>query len=136
MISPMRPLITLLAVLAFTVAAQAQSLLGQTFHPNGRLQSTRFTDGAVERFITYFPNGRVQAMGSYRDGRRDGVWKQFDEQGTLVAEARFVSGQRTGTWEFRDANNALIGRLHYSNGHLSAGEQFDGQGELVAQRAY
>lgn len=132
----MKSLITLLAALSLTIAAHAQSLVGQTFHPNGRLQSTRFTDGAVERFITYYPNGRVQAMGSYRDGRRDGVWKQFDESGAVLAEARFANGKREGTWEFRDGNNALLGRLHYSEGRLNTGEQFSGQGELVAQRAY
>jgi len=132
----MKPLIALLFVLPLTFAVQAQSLMGQTFHPNGKLQSTRFNDGAVERFIAYYPSGRVQAMGCYRDGRRDGVWKQFAENGAVLAEAHFLNGQRTGTWEFRDNANGLMGRLYYNEGQLSAGEQFSAEGELVAQRSY
>ncbi|MFT3886011.1 MAG: hypothetical protein QM724_11435 [Flavobacteriales bacterium] len=131
----MKTLTTLLAGLSLTVAVHAQSLVDQTFYANGRIQSTRFSDGRVERFITYYADGRVQAMGGYRDGRRDGVWRQFDERGTVLAEARFANGKRTGTWEFRDADNALKGRLHYNEGRLSAGEQY-ADGALIAQRGY
>lgn len=132
----MKTLVTLCLVFLAAAGAQAQELLGQTFYGNGRLQSTRFSDGEVERFITYYPNGRIQAMGMFRDGRRDGVWKQFAESGAVLAEARFTAGHRTGVWEFRNEANALKGRLIYSEGRLTSGEQFDPQGEPIAQRTY
>lgn len=131
----MKPLI-LSTLFLLATGAQAQELLGQTYYDNGRLQSTRFTDGATEHFITYYPNGRIQASGAFRDGRRDGVWKQFAENGAVVAEASFRSGHRTGVWQFRDSANGLKGRLTYADGRLASGEQFDPQGELIAQRTY
>lgn len=130
-----KPIILLFALL-LTGAVEAQELLGQTYYANGRLQSTRYSDGAVEHFILYHPNGRVQATGMFRDGRRDGVWRQFAENGTVVAEARFKAGHRTGVWEFRDDANGLKGRLVYTDGRLASGEQFDPTGELIAQRTY
>ena len=107
----------------------------QHFYSNGRLESTRFNDGALDRFITYYESGRVKEMGAFLNGRRHGVWKQFDENGTVMAEACFSKGHRVGTWEFRDGTNALRGRLSYSDGRLMQGEQYDA-GALVAQRTY
>jgi len=107
----------------------------QQFYPNGRLESTRFNDGSLDHFITYYESGRIKEMGAFLNGRRDGVWKQFDENGTVMAEASFSKGHRVGTWEFRDGTNALRGRLSYSDGRLMQGEQYDA-GALVAQRTY
>jgi antitoxin component YwqK of YwqJK toxin-antitoxin module len=132
----MKSAILLCFALGLGFAAQAQTLVGQTFHANGRLQSTRYTEGPVERFVCYYADGHVQAMGTYRAGKRDGVWKQFAPDGTVLAQAHFTQGKRDGVWEFRDADNTMKGRLRYAGGRLASGEQFDPQGELVAQRTY
>lgn len=132
----MKALFTVLAVLFLVTAGRAQGLLGQTFHANGRLESTRFTDGAVERFITYYEDGRVRAMGSYHNGRRHGVWREFDESGVLLAEARFVDGRRQGTWEFRDHANAVVGHLQYEDGLLAQGEVIDPATGSISRRHY
>ena len=120
----------------FFCAAQGQGIIAQEFHQNGKLKSTRFNDGVAERFMTYYETGRVKEIGAFRDGRRDGVWKQFDENGAVLAKAEFVKGQRQGTWEFRDPANRLRVRLSYEQGSLSRGEQYGDGGELVAQRTY
>lgn len=131
----MKTFAALCAAFLLATSAQAQEVLAQTFYENGRLQSTRFSDGALERFITYYPSGRIQASGTYRDGRREGVWKQFAENGAVLAEASFRAGHRTGVWQFRDGTNVLRGRLTYADGRLAAGEQYEA-GELVARRSY
>ena len=135
MMNAMKQSITLLC-LAIACAGHAQELLQQDFYSNGHLKSTRFSDGANERFITYYESGRVKEMGAFREGRRDGVWKQLDENGALLAQATFAQGHRQGVWEFRDNSNQLMGRLQYSNGQLARGEQYDPRGELLAQRQY
>lgn len=129
---------TLLTALVITMMASAhgQSVIGQEFYPNGKVKSTRFHDGKRERFMTYFETGRVREMGAFLDGHRDGVWKQFDENGAELARAEFVNGQRQGTWEFRDPANRLRVRLQYVKGTLARGEQFGDSGELIAQRTY
>ena len=134
----MKLLQTLLLVAASAVfgTAHGQAILAQEFHANGKLKSTRFTDGAIERFLTYYETGRVRETGAFRDGRRDGVWKQFDENGAVLAKAEFINGVRQGTWEFRDPANRLKVRLQYVKGSLARGEQYGDGGELVAQREY
>jgi antitoxin component YwqK of YwqJK toxin-antitoxin module len=129
---------TLSAALVLTLAAtvQGQSVIGQEFYPNGRLKSTRFHDGERERFMTYFETGRVKELGAFRNGHRDGVWKQFDANGAVLAKAEFINGVRQGTWEFRDPANRLKVRLQYVKGALARGEQFGDSGELIAQRTY
>ena len=125
-----------LAVTMLFARAHGQAIIAQEFHPNGKVKSTRFHDGERERFMTYYETGRVKESGAFRDGRRDGVWKQFDESGAVLAKAEFIRGQRQGTWEFRDPANRLKVRLQYVEGSLARGEQFGESGELVAQRVY
>jgi len=128
--------ILLVAIGLLFGTVQGQGLIAQEFHTNGRVKSTRFSDGASERFLTYYETGRVKETGAFRNGRRDGVWKQFDENGAVLAKAEFINGQRQGTWEFRDPANRLKVRLQYVKGSLARGEQYGDSGELVAQRTY
>ncbi len=135
----MRPFISVILslLLAFAVnTAAAQELLAQERHPNGRLKSTLFRSGMEVRFITYFESGRVHEMGGYVEGRRNGLWRQFAENGVEVARAEFDRGLRTGIWELRDPLSGRLGRLRYRNGRLVDGRQFDEAGVLLAARTY
>lgn len=117
------------------VSAQPTELLNQERWPDGTLRATRYREGRRIHFITYHENGRVKEMGCFRDGRRDGLWKQFSDTGALLAKAGFRDGQRQGVWEFRDAQERITGRLFYANGALARGEQFD-DGALLAHQSY
>lgn len=123
-----RILLLLPALLAMLVRADAQELLERSHHPNGRLQCTRYSDGSSTYFVEYHPNGHVAAMGAYRDGRRHGIWKSFDERGVMRARAEFDRGQRCGTWEFRDGANTLQGTLGFAHGSLARASRGDGGG--------
>jgi antitoxin component YwqK of YwqJK toxin-antitoxin module len=87
-------------------------------------------------FINYHENGRVKEMGSYLNGKRDGLWNQYTDTGVLLARATFHDGVRQGVWEFRTADGQPLGTLRYSNGLLTQGQLLDDSGELVAQRDY
>lgn len=137
MLTRMRNLILALGLLAAAPAvAQTTELLLQERWPDGTLRATRYKEGDRVHFITYHENGRVKEMGCFRDGRRDGVWKQFSEAGVLLAQAGFRNGQRQGVWEFRGHGDTVMGRLVYADGLIRHGEQFDENGALVAMRTY
>ena len=131
----MKSLLLIGSFLLCGLNASAQVPAQQTYHANGRLESTRYSEGGMERFITYYESGRVKEMGAFRHGRRHGAWKQFDENGAVLAEAHFIKGRRDGEWLFRDASNGLRGRLRYNDGCLREGAAYKA-GELVAQRSY
>ncbi|MBX2980805.1 MAG: hypothetical protein KF905_16080 [Flavobacteriales bacterium] len=131
----MRTLILAFALM-LAAASQAQVLLGQEQWPDGTLKYTAYRAGDHVHFIAYHENGKVKELGSYRNGRLDGLWKQYSDTGALLTRATFRNGERQGVWEFRTEGNQPMGRLRFSNGVLTHGEQFNEVGELVAQREY
>jgi len=114
----------------------AQEILSQERWPDGGLRATRYLEGDRIHFITYHENGKVKEIGCFKSGRRDGVWKQFNDTGALITQAGFRNGQRQGVWEFRNEADHATGRLTYASGMLTKGEQYDDAGALVAQRTY
>lgn len=131
----MRLLLALSAAMTLNVAS-AQELLGQEHWESGALKSTRYSEGDREHFITYYENGQVKEIGCFRNGRREGVWKQYSDTGALLAQAGFQNGQRQGTWEFRNTADQPMGRLTYAGGLLATGDQYDAIGALTAHRDY
>lgn len=129
---------TFLIVFALLLAqvSTAQEVLGQERWPDGTLRATRYSDGDRIHCITYHLNGKVKEIGCFKNGRRDGVWKQYSEEGVLLAQAGFRNGQRQGVWEFHDSEDRTMGRLIYAAGMLAQAEQYDDGGALLAQRTY
>ena len=44
----------------------------------------------------YYPNGKVRREASFRDGKREGVWREFDEQGNVVKSQTYQKGALVG----------------------------------------
>ena len=44
----------------------------------------------------YYPNGKVKREASFRDGKREGVWREFDEQGHVINSQTYQKGVLTG----------------------------------------
>lgn len=127
-----------LALLAATMlmVVNGQNLIEQEHWPDGTLRSTRYSDGSRIHFITYHENGQVKEVGCFRNGRRDGVWKQYSDTGALLARAGFRNGERQGVWEFNDVADAPRGKLSYDSGKLIRSEAYDHEGVLIAHRTY
>lgn len=125
-----------IVVLFLALGLQAQDGLVQERYPNGKLRSTQYAEGDMVRFVTYYESGRVKEMGGFHQGLRDGAWKQYAENGTVLCEALFANGQRQGNWTVRNTADATMGRLHFSDGTLAYAEQLDADGGLIASRTY
>ncbi len=51
---------------------------------NGRI-SGRFIDGKFDgQFVHYWENGQLQTKGVYRDGKKEGHWVYFSNDGTVL----------------------------------------------------
>ena len=44
----------------------------------------------------YYPNGRVRREASFRDGKREGVWREFDEEGNVINSQTYKKGALVG----------------------------------------
>lgn len=40
----------------------------------------------------YYPNGRVKREASFRDGKREGIWREFDEEGNVTKSQTYKKG--------------------------------------------
>ena len=40
----------------------------------------------------YYPNGKVKREASFRDGKREGVWREFDEEGNVIKSQTYKKG--------------------------------------------
>lgn len=56
---------------------------------DGSLQSEiNYQDDQMHGAAVYYhPNGKPQFQGNYLNGRKDGIWKTYDEEGNLIEEA-------------------------------------------------
>ena len=73
----------------------------------------------------YHPNRMLQSTGSYTNGKKEGTWLEFDEQGRLNDSATYVAGRLKGV------------RLHwYGDGMISDSSNFDGNGNGVEATFY
>ncbi len=73
-------------------------------------------NGDLEKIIDYqngvengewikYSDGKKIIEGQYEDGRRTGIWRGFNPDGSAKFEGRYVAGQRYGIWR------------HYDNSH-------------------
>ena len=44
----------------------------------------------------YYPNGKVRREASFRDGKREGVWREFDEDGNVIKSQTYKKGALVG----------------------------------------
>ena len=55
-----------------------------------------------EKHIEYWPNGQKKEEGTYKDGKKDGLWTYWYENGRKRSEGTFKDGElkRITDWDF------------------------------------
>ena len=77
-----------------------------------------YKDGKLDGlFKEWYENGKLDMKGNYKDGIKDGLWKKWYENGQLVFEMNYKDDKEDG-----------LQRLWYENGQLkSEGNYKDGK---------
>ena len=93
----------------------------------------------------YYPNGRIKREGSFRDGKREGTWREFDEQGNVVSSQIYkngtlvqsgimdTDGTRRGEWVELYPDSTLRAKGLFINGKRSGEWKFYYPGEVLEQ---
>ena len=68
-------------------------------------------DGAVKATY-YHENGKIQQEGFFTDGKLDGKWISYNENGVKIAIAEYSKGEKVGNWFFW--NNEGLSEVDYS----------------------
>lgn len=113
--------------------------LRKQFYPDGKIKTEiSFEDNIPKgESRTYFANGNISEIGTWKNGSWDGVYRYFYEDGTLSYEWNFVNGKREGEQKYYWPNGKLnyIGR--WENGaEKGVVKEFNDNGLLVAERNF
>ena len=75
------------------------------------------TDGTVKSSVIYNDQGIKVSEGIVtEDGRRNGAWKNFYENGVVREEGQYDNNRRMGSWTFHNKEGRIIQTGQYRNG--------------------
>jgi antitoxin component YwqK of YwqJK toxin-antitoxin module len=70
-------------------------------------------------FMNFFPDGSMRDSGYYRNGVREGLWKEWNEAGTILATGAYRQGRPSGDWKFYNREGRLLYiQLYSASGKL------------------
>jgi len=125
--------LTVIALLLLSVTAlNAQEQ--HSYFPDGTVKETFWLQDGRTEFITYHTNGRVEERGAFVNGKPDGIWKHFDENGKVLTRVQFTHGLRNGRCLYTNIDGTTQYRLEYAQGKLVHGAELNGSGEVIAER--
>jgi len=95
---------------------------------NGRPEGT---------YVVYFPNARIQEVRAFRKGLFHGIWRTYNENGMLIAQAEYADGLKDGAWMIWDENGIRRYEMHYSKGQKTGvWYMWDDKGLLISEKSY
>jgi antitoxin component YwqK of YwqJK toxin-antitoxin module len=57
-------------------------------------EKVNWVEGEAEGFATvWYENGQKSFEGSYKNGKKNGLFKEWNERGELISETKFINGQ-------------------------------------------
>ena len=63
------------------------------------LQRGSFKDGKKDGpWVAYHDNGQLYYRGTFKDGERDGPWVAYRDNGQLSSEGTYKDGKKDGLW--------------------------------------
>ena len=74
--------------------------------------------GQLVKTTYYFENGKVQQEGFFKNGKLDGTWISYDENGNKSSVATYYNGEKTGKWLFWNGKN--LNEVEYSNSKIAS----------------
>lgn len=79
--------------------------------PNGNIQEVIYYDHPITSDSTgikeiYFDNGKLQAKGNYKNGKRTGKWVCYRRNGQLEWRSYYLDGKENGTTECFEENGS------------------------------
>ena len=66
----------------------------------------------------YHLNGQLWMEGTYKDGKKEGVWEEYEDDGQLYRKGSYADDKRDGVWEFHNENGSLSSKTTYKDGEI------------------
>jgi antitoxin component YwqK of YwqJK toxin-antitoxin module len=110
------------------------------YNDNGLLLSEGIVDEAGKyngKWKDLYPDGKVQAEGTYSDNRRSGLWKFYTVTGKTEQTGFYNNGRPDGLWKWYYENGAILREEEYFQG-LRDGQytEYSASGDIIGQGQY
>ncbi|QEC45957.1 toxin-antitoxin system YwqK family antitoxin [Pseudobacter ginsenosidimutans] len=70
-------------------------------------------------YMNFFPDGKTRDSGYYKNGVRDGLWNEWNNDATVLAVGSYKQGRPNGDWKFYNKQGKLLYiQLYSDNGKL------------------
>lgn len=117
----MKNILTIMALVGTMFLANAQE----------KISGDYVKDGNLIKATLYHANGEVSQKGFYTEqGKLQGKWMSFDQEGRKTAEAHYDNGEKTGKWFFWQGDN-ILKEVDYSNSKIASVSTWKIQGERM-----
>jgi len=92
------------------------------------------------KFIKYYDDGtlsKVEEKGSYLNGKQNGVWEAYFDNGQLMLKSSYLNGEKNGFFEIYNENGQLLSKGSYLNGkETDVWELYYDNGQLKMKGSY
>jgi len=86
---------------------------------------------------TYYENGLLKNKANYRDGKNDGTWEVYSYDGSLSVKGIFKDGKKDGLWKTFFQNGQVESKETYKDGkRVGFWEYYYKNGKLWKQQTY
>jgi len=101
-------------------------------------QHIQIVNGLMHGEIRYFnSSGKIEEIGHYNSGKKDGLWSQFGSGGEKLGEAYYKEGKKDGIWTVWDENGVKRYHMVYSMGKkIDTWKMWDEHSNLVSEKVY
>ena len=144
----MKRLLLIVLPLFISVGFSQQIIHTETYD-NGNIKSITYhkkTRYGIEKVKEegYYPYGQKYSEGTYKDGRQDGVWTWWYEDGKKIGEGSYLNGDgtdlgyrgvprygRDGKWTFWYENGQKYTEGTYKNGEYISPKYWNEDGSVM-----
>ena len=78
-----------------------------------------FKNGKKEgAWVSYYDNGQLEYKGNFKNGKREGAWVYYYDNGQLSSKGNVKNGKEEGLWVSYWGDGAQMYRNYYENGKL------------------
>jgi len=110
------------------------------YNDNGILVSEGIVDEAGNRngnWKDYYPDGTIMAEGQYTANRKTGLWKFYNMEGKLEQTGYFTNDNPNGLWKWYYENGSLLREEEYFQGQRDGNYiEYSRSGEIIARGQY
>jgi len=108
---------------------------------NGNIRDElTYKDGEVVDcdYIEYHPEGEKSIIGQYKNGKKDGEWISYFQDGVILSEEYYIGELRNGVCSTFHNNGQLKKKLNYVEGRIEDGnyEEYHPTGEVRLKGTY